>query len=120
MNTVDPATSSESVVPAYRNFDEFWPFYVREHSKPLTRTLHFIGTASIAPLLFAGLLVSPPLLLLIPISAYGFAWFSHFAIQKNRPATFKHPIWSLIGDFKMFAYMLTGRMSNEVQRCGES
>jgi hypothetical protein len=99
------------------SFAEFWPFYVREHSNSLNRTLHFIGTATIAPLLVAAVLFDVLFLLLIPVSAYGFAWFGHFVIEKNRPATFSYPWWSLLGDFKMFGCMLSGRMGDEVRRC---
>ena len=104
-------------VHTFLTFKDFWPFYVREHSRPLNRKLHFIGTASIFPLAFAALFYNSWLWLLVPISAYGFAWYGHFFIEKNRPATFIHPVWSLIGDFKMFGYMLAGRMDEEVRRC---
>jgi hypothetical protein len=60
---------------------------------------------------------NPYLALLIPLSAYGFAWFSHFFIEKNRPATFIYPLWSLLGDFKMFWLMCRGKMNEELIRC---
>lgn len=88
-----------------------------EHSRPLNRKLHFIGTASIVPLAVAAIFYSGWLWILIPFSAYGFAWYGHFFVEKNKPATFIHPVWSLIGDFRMFGYMLIGRMDAEVQRC---
>ena len=53
----------------------------------------------------------------LPVSGYGFAWYSHFFIEKNRPATFNYPLWSLLGDFKMFGLMCRGRMDAEVKRC---
>ena len=58
----------------------------------------------------------PWLLLVIPVFAYGFAWFGHFFIEKNRPATFSYPLWSLFGDFKMYWYFLNGKMNAEVIR----
>jgi hypothetical protein len=98
-------------------YDDFWDFYVREHSKPATRTLHFIGT-SLGLLLLIWFIWSGrwyffPLFLVV---GYAFAWFAHFVVEKNQPATFKYPFWSFISDFKMMWYMLTGRMSAEVER----
>ncbi len=101
----------------FNSFKEFWPFYVCEHSKPLTRILHFIGTATIIPLIIFAVIYNGYLGFLVPVSGYGFAWFGHFFIEKNRPVTFKHPLWSLVGDFKMFGFMLVGKMSKEVVRC---
>jgi hypothetical protein len=100
----------------YRNFAEFWPFYVLEHSKPGTRKLHFIGTT----LLLINLIAIPVtrsvwFLLSGIVAAYGCAWIGHFVIEKNRPATFKYPFFSLLGDFKMYALMLTGKMDREVE-----
>lgn len=101
----------------FANFAEFWPFYVREHSEPLNRILHFVGTTSILPLIGLALTTSPYLFLLVPVCGYGFAWIGHFVIEKNRPATFRHPVWSLLGDFKMVGMMLAGKMDDEVRRC---
>jgi hypothetical protein len=98
-------------------YREFWDFYVREHSKPLTRVLHFIGT-SLGLLLLGWFVWSGrwyyfPVFLVV---GYTFAWSAHFFIEKNRPATFKYPFWSFISDFRMMWYMLTGRMGREVER----
>ena len=112
-------TVSENTDTEYKSFAEFWPFYVCEHSKALTRKFHFVGTSSIIPMVVLVITISPWFLLLLPVSAYGFAWYSHFFIQRNRPATFTYPLWSLIGDFKMFWLMCRGKMDNEVQRCRE-
>jgi hypothetical protein len=101
----------------FETFVEFWPFYVCEHSLPLTRALHFIGTATILPLLFLAWQSSPWILLLIPVFAYGFAWAAHYFVEHNRPATFTYPVWSLRGDFKMFGLMCIGRMGREAERC---
>lgn len=99
------------------NYSQFWEFYVQEHSKPMTRLFHFIGTL-IASLLFLiilwkGLWYYFPICLLV---GYGFAWFSHFFIEKNKPATFKYPLWSFISDYKMMFLMLSGKMDKEVKR----
>ena len=100
----------------YNSFSEFWPFYVAEHSKPATRLLHLIGTtiATACTIFFiaSGRWWLFPLGL---IPGYGAAWFAHFFIEKNKPATFEYPLWSFIGDYKMIALMLSGRMDKEIQ-----
>ena len=99
------------------SFKEFWPYYVGEHRNPTCRLVHYIGTTGV--FLFGGLAaltLNPWLLLVIPVFAYGFAWFGHFFIEKNRPATFSYPLWSLFGDFKMYWYFLNGKMNAEVIR----
>ena len=101
-------------------YTEFWDFYVSEHSKPLTRELHFVGTSLEMVLLvwfiWSGRWYYFPLFLVV---GYAFAWFAHFVIERNRPATFKYPFWSFISDFKMMWYMITGRMEREVRRVSE-
>ena len=97
-------------------FDEFWPFYVREHKKKLTRQLHFVGTTEALACFAGGLITGRKLLLLAaPVAGYGPAWFSHFVIEKNRPATFKYPAWSLMADFVMWGKMIAGTMDTEVE-----
>jgi len=100
----------------FNSFSEFWPFYVTEHSKPATRVLHLLGTtAGICCVIFviaAGKWWLFPLGL---IPGYGAAWIAHFLIEKNKPATFEYPLWSFIGDYKMIALMLTGKMNDEVK-----
>lgn len=100
----------------FASFAAFWPFYVAEHSRPATRWLHFVGTSLALALLVAAILAGQPwLLLAMPVAGYGFAWLAHFAVERNRPATFTYPLWSLIGDFKMYGLMWAGRMDAEVQ-----
>ena len=102
-------------------YSEFWDFYVREHSKPLTRLLHFVGTSLGIILLVWFLLTGKYLFIpLCFVVGYAFAWFSHFFIEKNKPATFKYPFWSFISDYKMMAHMLTGTMNREVKRAGKA
>ncbi len=95
----------------YKTFADFYPFYLSEHRNAVCRRLHFVGTAlllmTVAAALFTG---HWSLLLLVPVLGYGFAWVGHFFFERNRPATFNHPIYSLIGDFVMFRDMLTGRV----------
>ena len=101
----------------YRSFAEFWPFYLREHSKPRTRALHYAGTTLvIAIAMFAALSGRWLWLLAIPLAGYGFAWVAHFAVEKNRPATFTYPLWSLVADFKMWWLWLTRRLEPELRK----
>ena len=105
----------------YQSFDQFWPFYLREHSKPRTRALHYAGTSLVIGIaLFALLTGRWAWLLALPVAGYGFAWLAHFAVEKNRPATFTYPLWSLAADFKMWWLWLTGRLGAELHRAGVS
>lgn len=96
----------------FKSFREFYPFYLKEHSNQTCRKLHFIGTCGVISLLllffFTGNLMT---LSLIPVVGYGFAWVGHLTFEKNRPATFKYPFYSLLGDFRMFWDILTGKIS---------
>lgn len=95
----------------YKSFSEFWPYYLSEHSRPGTRLLHLIGTTIAIGLLIY--LIASGRWWLFPLAlipGYGFAWLAHFAIEKNKPATFKYPLWSFMGDYKMIAMMLTGKI----------
>jgi hypothetical protein len=101
----------------FKSFKEFWPYYVTEHSKPATRALHAVGTIGAVACLFACLATRN--WILIPLSlvpGYGAAWIAHFLIEKNKPATFKYPLWSFIADYKMVALMIAGKMNMEVDR----
>ena len=95
----------------YKTFADFYPFYLSEHRNAVCRRLHFVGTALLLMTVGAALFTGHwSLLLLVPVLGYGFAWVGHFFFERNRPATFNHPIYSLIGDFVMFRDMLTGRV----------
>lgn len=102
----------------FHSFSEFWPFYVTEHSKKTTRILHFIGSLLVIILLLLGVFSDLRYWILIPFAGYGFAWVSHFTVEKNRPATFQYPLWSLMADYRMFWLMCIGRMDDEVRRYG--
>lgn len=92
------------------NFSAFYKFYLTEHSKTWTRIFHFAGTLLIFFVIFYVIRSGKERFLwYIPIFGYGFAWFSHAVFEKNRPATFKYPLWSLASDFKMFFELLTGK-----------
>jgi hypothetical protein len=96
----------------YRSFRDFYPFYLSEHSKSGTRRLHFAGTLLVLLTLGYALVAQGwRFLALLPVFGYGFAWVAHFAVERNRPATFQYPLYSLAGDFRMFADMLRGRVA---------
>jgi hypothetical protein len=100
-----------------KSFAEFWPHYVAEHSQPLTRTLHALGTTAGTACAIA--LVARRKWRWLPLAlvpGYAAAWIGHYFVERNRPATFKHPLWSFIADYKMFGLMLAGRMDKEVAR----
>jgi hypothetical protein len=95
----------------FRSFSEFYPHYLGEHRNPTCRRLHFVGTAFLLAILVGAMITRRWwLLALLPVVGYGFAWVGHFAFEHNRPATFRHPWYSLAGDFMMFRDMLAGRV----------
>jgi len=94
-----------------QTYKEFYPFYLKEHSHKMCRLLHVIGTSLIFLLILVSFFYSRPYyLIFIPIVGYGFAWLGHFVFEKNRPATFKYPLWSLKSDFKMFFDIVLGKI----------
>ncbi len=96
---------------SFRNFEEFYPFYLGEHADRTSRRLHVIGTSAAVLQMLAAVLMREPLLLLSAlVTGYGFAWVGHYLFEKNRPATFKHPLYSLRGDFRMAREVFSGRI----------
>ncbi len=94
----------------FRSFGEFYPYYLSEHRNPTCRRLHFVGTGLVIAITISAVATGTwTLLLFMPIVGYGFAWAGHFFFEKNKPATFRHPLYSLAGDFRMFGEMLAGR-----------
>lgn len=100
-------------------FRDFWPYYLQEHARPGTRALHYAGTSLVVLLLaalpFASRWWMVPAL---PLAGYGFAWMGHGLIEHNRPATLRHPLWSLRADFRMWFRFVTGRMSHDLAKAG--
>ena len=100
-------------------YSDFWPYYLQEHAKPATRNLHFFGTGlALASLLAAVATARPWLGLVALVAGYGPAWIAHFFVEKNRPATFTYPVWSLVSDFRMAGLWATGHLQDELYRAG--
>lgn len=115
-------------MPPLQSFEEFWPFYLREHSQPETRALHIAGTtASLICLVGAlGALLDErrrnraapaAWLAAAALCGYGAAWLGHMAFEGNRPATFRHPAWSLRADLRMWRLWACGELESELERC---
>ena len=103
----------------FPSFAAFWPHYLREHARPTTRIVHVGGTWAAAALLVVAILTGPWwLALLAPVVGYGCAWISHLLIERNRPATFTYPAWSLRGDLRLAWLAATGRLGAELRRHG--
>ena len=105
------ATSGGPTPQAFARFRDFYPFYLSEHRDRRSRRLHVLGTGLVICTLIAAIATGRYLWLwMLPVVGYGFAWVGHFFFEKNRPATFQHPFYSLAGDFVMFKDVLTGRI----------
>jgi hypothetical protein len=104
------------VVERIQTYAEFWPYYLRAHSHPGSRALHYLGSICGLASLAAAVLVSPWFLLVGLVVGYGPAWIGQFVVEKNKPATFGHPFWSLISDYRMFGLALVSRLRPELNR----
>jgi hypothetical protein len=103
----------------YESFSDFWPHYLREHKRPATRRLHYAGTGIVVLLAAAALATRDwRLIAAVPLAGYGFAWFGHAAVERNRPATFTYPLWSLAADFRMAWLWAAGRLDSELAQAG--
>lgn len=100
----------------YKSLKEFYPFYLSEHQNHTSRVLHFIGTGLVILVLIAAILFHNwQFFIAIPVIGYGFAWIGHFFFEKNKPATFKYPAYSLASDFLLFYDLLTGQQPFKVK-----
>lgn len=96
----------------FKSFAEFYPYYLSEHADRTCRRLHFVGTSLVIALAATAVLSGQWWMLwLLPLAGYSFAWVGHFFFEKNRPATFKYPFYSLLGDFVMYKDMLAGKIA---------
>ena len=103
--------SNSSSDTKYRSFAEFYPFYLSQHANAVCRRLHFVGSLLVIAILTFSLATGNFLwLLALPVVGYGFAWLGHFGFEKNKPATFTYPLYSLQGDWVMFFQMLIGKI----------
>jgi hypothetical protein len=101
------------------DYDSFWLVYLAAHRRPATRAIHMTGTAASILLVLAALAFRNVWFLATAVVAgYGFAWLSHGIVERNRPATFRHPLWSIISDFRMLFLWLSGRLDGELARHG--
>ena len=102
----------------FQSFAEFYPYYLSEHQNRVCRLLHVVGSSLVLIELMCLLVIesSSWWWLLLPLTGYGFAWVGHFFFEKNRPATFRYPVWSLMGDWVMFFQFVTGRLSLDISQ----
>ena len=95
----------------YRSFDDFYPFYLSEHANRTSRRLHVVGTTIALALLVAAVATQTWWLIAVAlVQGYAFAWVGHFFFEHNRPATFKYPGFSFMGDWRLWWETVTGRM----------
>jgi hypothetical protein len=101
----------------FASYEDFFSFYLKEHSHPRNRALHAVGTVlGLCTVILPFVMGHPWFALAWPVVAYGFAWTGHFLIEGNKPATFGHPFWSFISDFRMLGLMLTGKLQARMEK----
>ena len=102
-----------------QTFEEFFPYYLGQHSLPATRALHYIGTTLfLASLVAFVVTLQWPYLLFALVIGYFFAWIGHFFIEHNRPATFSYPLWSFVSDLKMYFLFVSGQLGRHLEAAG--
>lgn len=104
----------------FKDFNEFWPYYLKAHSSPTTRGFHYAGNAAAVAIATAGLVFYQHLGSLLIGLAIGYllAWIGHFFFEKNKPATFTNPLWSFMGDLRMCKLWISGKLRPELERLG--
>ncbi|MEL6949634.1 MAG: DUF962 domain-containing protein [Pseudomonadota bacterium] len=96
----------------FERFGDFYPYYLEEHADPRCRVMHFVGSTGVIGVVIAAIVTANAWwLLAMPLVGYGFAWLGHYVFEKNKPATFQYPLYSLAGDWVMYADILRGRIS---------
>jgi hypothetical protein len=101
------------------NYNDFWFRYLRAHSRPSTRAMHYVGSVlALGTLVIAVATLNWRGLIAAPLIGYAFAWTAHFALEKNRPETFGHPFWSLFSDYRMLLLALSFRLAPHLRRAG--
>ena len=111
VRTITPEIAVVENVKRFNSFAEFYPYYLSEHSDSTCRRMHFIGTTLVIFILALTIGRGAWMLLwALPVAGYSFAWVGHFFFERNRPATFQHPFYSLLGDFVMYRDMILGRV----------
>jgi hypothetical protein len=101
----------------YKNLNEFYPFYLSQHANDINRVFHYCATISTFIVFsYVGITFKFLFLVLAPLIGYGFAWVGHFFFEKNKPATFKYPLLSLISDYVMFSRFVTGKMADDFKK----
>jgi hypothetical protein len=109
--------TASSLDVEYKNLDEFYPFYLSQHAYDVNRIFHYCATlSSLIVFAYVGVTFKLLYLLYAPLLGYGFAWVGHFFFEKNKPATFKYPIMSLISDYVMFSRFITGSMPEDFKK----
>ena len=102
-------TQTPSDSGRFQSFSAFYPYYIHEHSNRTCRRIHVVGSALVIAAAVLGVVVNAWWFAAMPVIGYGFAWVGHFFFEKNRPATFQYPLWSLMGDWRMFFETVTGQ-----------
>jgi hypothetical protein len=100
-----------NAIAKHTSFEQFYPFYLNEHLNPICRLLHFIGTSIGLAFLIAALVFGSGVLVVVGlVQGYAWAWVGHFVFEKNKPASFKQPLYSFMGDWVMWFQLLTGKI----------
>ncbi len=111
-DSVNTKIRKEYPMQTFDSFADFYPYYLEEHSNQICRRLHFIGSTLVLAIIAYAIVTQTWIALwFVPLAGYGFAWIGHFFYEHNKPATFKHPFYSLLGDWVMYKDILTGKVS---------
>lgn len=102
---------------AFKNYNEFWSFYLSQHSNRLTRAIHFVGAAGFMAMIVTSAVTGKGWYVAGAFAIFYLpAWVAHFVIEGNRPATWRNPLWSFVSDIRMFLFWLAGGLDREIER----